>query len=110
MSSLFTTSPFDGTEGGNHAAESRGAADDAKFGLGLCTRSPLSIGFDGFDFDPPNLKGRRNTNRATTQVIPNMAEILVALSFRSTFEPLFWPNLWGQPEPLSTVVCRNWSW
>lgn len=25
-----------GTEGGNHAAESRGAADDAKFGPGLC--------------------------------------------------------------------------
>ena len=42
-------------EGGNHAAESRGAADDAKLGPGLCKR-PLSTGLDGFGFDPLNLK------------------------------------------------------
>ena len=57
VSSLFIpSSPLGPNEGGNHAAESRGAADDAKFGPGLCKRSPLSTGFDEIDFDPLNLK------------------------------------------------------
>ena len=60
VSSLFIpSSPLGPNEGGNHAAESRGAADDAKFGPGLCKRSPLSTlstGFNEIDFDPLNLK------------------------------------------------------